>query len=143
MSQWSSYKVDTLSELTCYVTAVERCPTGVEVDEGNQHMLALIIYRVLTYFLETRVSILRWLSELDFWQIHEQHVVEREEGTGEISSRLEPEFAYWMNAEQGYVWLQGDREPLPATCRFDNALANYEFQRGRASLRWCEWETSA
>jgi len=80
--------------------------TGVIVDEGNPDMRILLFHAVLTYFfLETRASIMRWLSKLAFWRIHEQHVVEREEGTGKISSRLEREFSYWLDAANGYVWL--------------------------------------
>jgi hypothetical protein len=86
--------------------------TGIVVDEGNSNTHKLLSHAVLTYFLETRVSIMRWLSKLDFWRIHEQHVIEREEGTGKISSILEREFSYWLDAANGYVWLRGHRKTL-------------------------------
>jgi hypothetical protein len=67
---------------------------------------------------------MRWLSKLDFWQIHEQHVVEREEGTGKISSRLEREFSYWLDAANGYVWLRGHRKTLTTIKRLDTTFAD-------------------
>ena len=83
-----------------------------------------LAYLVLTCLPETRLLISRWLSELDFKGTHQQHVAEREEGTGKISSRLEPEFSYWFNGEQDYVWLRGDRK-APATIHLsDNDLAD-------------------
>lgn len=67
---------------------------------------------------------MHWLSKLDFWQIHEQHVAEREEGTGKISSRLESEFSYWLDAQQGYVWLRGHRKTRITFDQFDDTFAD-------------------
>jgi hypothetical protein len=76
---------------------------------------------------------MRWLSELDFWQIHDQHVVEREEGTGKISLRLEREFSYWLDAKQSYVWLRGHRKALAKIHRFKNTFADLD-QSGHGQI---------
>jgi hypothetical protein len=58
------------------------------------------------------LTILKWLSDLNFWTKQDDAFERRQEGTGEWLL-VDPNFQSWMKGDCNVLWCPGGRKPPP------------------------------